>query len=477
MLFAAVLPALASPNAPLGARFTAGAPADSREFGRQFADAGGGAPEDVAASGVAPGAPEAAGLASGPAAPDPAVTVPCANDPAPLPGPERPAPPDPDPAVPQPFEGQAAEQPLKQPEIRAQVLQQATLAQRPSHVVGIDAAPGAGLLLAPGAPEIASRPAILGGTHGPSPPQTPADQPKTAARAGELAVPGAGVAGPTDPIRPEPETCEPLSQNPQGKPHPRSDPGGPDRPAAALLGQASPNLALNSAGLGHPGPPATDPAEGRPAIPAMPRWPLQAEDRMPAPPPHSPAAASPAASVPEGAMAGPTSPAPQVAVAPDGHGQLDGVSAPVSAGPGPAAEAGPGPNRTSAASVTGQVVHSLTASAPPGSGRFEGSVTLDPVELGRVVIRFEPDAGRPILLLGIERPETLELMRRNIDVLQSALRDLGHGGCDIHLGGGRQGATYRPATTEAPAPAALPAAFSAPAPPRGPRDGQLDLRL
>jgi hypothetical protein len=52
-------------------------------------------------------------------------------------------------------------------------------------------------------------------------------------------------------------------------------------------------------------------------------------------------------------------------------------------------------------------------------------ITLDPVELGKVRMTLvTQDAGMSVQIV-VERPETLELMRRNVDLLAAELHALG----------------------------------------------------
>ena len=53
-------------------------------------------------------------------------------------------------------------------------------------------------------------------------------------------------------------------------------------------------------------------------------------------------------------------------------------------------------------------------------------VTLNPVELGRVRLTLQSVDGAMSVAVAVERPETLDLLRRNIDMLASQLRELGY---------------------------------------------------
>jgi hypothetical protein len=103
---------------------------------------------------------------------------------------------------------------------------------------------------------------------------------------------------------------------------------------------------------------------------------------------------------------------------------------------------------------------------------------LDPPELGRVSIDIRIEDGRLSAVLGAERPETLDLMRRHADALQRELSAAGYDRAQLSFGGGDADARRDPGPpprAAAPYPEAGPAA----APPAPRRDGQggLDIRL
>ncbi len=54
-------------------------------------------------------------------------------------------------------------------------------------------------------------------------------------------------------------------------------------------------------------------------------------------------------------------------------------------------------------------------------------LTLSPDELGRLRLTFNMDGGAMSVAVNVERPETLDLMRRHIETLAQELRDLGYG--------------------------------------------------
>ena len=137
------------------------------------------------------------------------------------------------------------------------------------------------------------------------------------------------------------------------------------------------------------------------------------------------------------------------------------------------------------------------STAPPTAGAPRRTVlTLAPAELGRIQFVASGDGGAVTLTVSVERPETLELIRRHGDLLERAagegpvrLRLEGGGvdgsGAEARTGGGAGGpdAEHRrapPHGTRAAEGAAPPAAPSRPPDPRpsGPAPGRvLDLRL
>jgi hypothetical protein len=90
------------------------------------------------------------------------------------------------------------------------------------------------------------------------------------------------------------------------------------------------------------------------------------------------------------------------------------------------------------------------------------SVTLDPVELGRVEVAIERSNGEATISLRAERPETLALLQRDRGELERALADAGfggEGGASLSFGLGGEGAERRerrqPGNAPAPHPAPL----------------------
>jgi flagellar hook-length control protein FliK len=106
-----------------------------------------------------------------------------------------------------------------------------------------------------------------------------------------------------------------------------------------------------------------------------------------------------------------------------------------------------GPATTSLATLTAMQIASALSAPQSAQGT---DLVLSPPELGRVTIRFEAERAGGALILLIDRPETLDLMRRNLDTLDQALRQAGHEGCSVALGG-RGGDRHPPAPVPDPA--------------------------
>ena len=64
-------------------------------------------------------------------------------------------------------------------------------------------------------------------------------------------------------------------------------------------------------------------------------------------------------------------------------------------------------------------------------------LALSPEELGKVRLRMEPDSANPdrmVIVISVERPETLDLFRRHAGELAEAIRNAGYSGADISFG-------------------------------------------
>ena len=109
------------------------------------------------------------------------------------------------------------------------------------------------------------------------------------------------------------------------------------------------------------------------------------------------------------------------------------VGLPAMQGP-PSAGAAP-PATLPVPKVAAQIVSGLSRN-PEGTT----DIALAPEELGHVRLKLKPDATNPdrmVVMITFERPETLDLFRRNAGELTEALRTAGYAGVDI--GFGREG--------------------------------------
>ncbi|MFD1913700.1 flagellar hook-length control protein FliK [Halodurantibacterium flavum] len=102
--------------------------------------------------------------------------------------------------------------------------------------------------------------------------------------------------------------------------------------------------------------------------------------------------------------------------------------------------------------VLAQIAEVL-ADSPPG----QVELRLSPEELGRVQLRLGSSQNDLVVFVQAERPETLELFRRNIEGLAQEFRNIGFGGIAFHFGQSSGGGAPNPrshtATAEAePAP-------------------------
>ncbi len=111
-------------------------------------------------------------------------------------------------------------------------------------------------------------------------------------------------------------------------------------------------------------------------------------------------------------------------------------------------------------------------------------ITLSPEELGRVRLTLTTHDGALTMMIQADRPETLDLMRRNIDSLAQDFRDLGYQELSFSFGQDRD--PWHPpdavVTNIAPGSDALPEIAATEAPGRdrvrlATEGGGLDLRL
>ncbi|WP_157982240.1 flagellar hook-length control protein FliK [Oceanicella sp. SM1341] len=147
---------------------------------------------------------------------------------------------------------------------------------------------------------------------------------------------------------------------------------------------------------------------------------------------------------------------------------------------GPAVPAFPLPVRP--AELVAQIVSAIDRR---DAGR-RVELRLDPPELGRVTLHIATDDGNAVAVVTVDRPETLDLLRRHAELLQRELTDAGFRGAQLsfgssgqrseHPGGGGQPARFDAFAGPAPGLAATGPAGGAPAGPQR-RDGPLDIRL
>ena len=121
--------------------------------------------------------------------------------------------------------------------------------------------------------------------------------------------------------------------------------------------------------------------------------------------------------------------APSMIIGGDNLAPTRGLNAPLDTGPGHAQETG----RAAGRALVDQILPVLQRS---NGGRVE--LTLAPAELGRLEITFQSRDGGMSVSLNAERPETLELLRRHIDLLAADMRQLGM--TDLSFSFGRESA-------------------------------------
>ncbi|HHB80317.1 MAG TPA: flagellar hook-length control protein FliK [Aliiroseovarius sp.] len=88
------------------------------------------------------------------------------------------------------------------------------------------------------------------------------------------------------------------------------------------------------------------------------------------------------------------------------------------------------PHHETARAVMVQLAHSMRANADRAI-----ELRLHPEELGHVRMTFSTDHGGLSVTLTADRSETLDLLRRNIDMLGEELRRIGYGTVDFSFGG------------------------------------------
>jgi hypothetical protein len=161
----------------------------------------------------------------------------------------------------------------------------------------------------------------------------------------------------------------------------------------------------------------------------------------------------------------------------------------------PAASAGgeatPSTTSASSSAASGQgaaleTVRQLVGALPNHNAGERTVINLEPPELGHLEIEFKQDQGRLTATVSVERPETLDLLRRHADMLLRDLAASGYAEAEVAfgdsrtLGGGGDAGTdagARDREAEEPSPAGEAARSTPDASPRGIVAGRLDIRL
>jgi hypothetical protein len=154
---------------------------------------------------------------------------------------------------------------------------------------------------------------------------------------------------------------------------------------------------------------------------------------------------APAGPVPVTVVMGPTAMPPVVFALPAGlmpdesrSGGEAAVTAPLFLPSGPIQPVSGSPTQTMGLPVPLIAAQLTAALSQNPSGVTE--LALSPEELGPVRLRLEPDSSNPdrmVVLISVERPETLDLFRRNAGELAEALRAAGYAGADIGFSQGQ----------------------------------------
>lgn len=134
-----------------------------------------------------------------------------------------------------------------------------------------------------------------------------------------------------------------------------------------------------------------------------------------------------------------------IAGAPDTSGLVDAALAPLEPrAPAPlAATLAPAPPQgTAVADINRQIALRIVTAAEGGPGVARGTVelSLSPEELGRVRLRLHPSEAGLSVTITAERPETLDLLRRNIDSLAREFLEIGYADTDFDFAESGQGA-------------------------------------
>jgi hypothetical protein len=125
---------------------------------------------------------------------------------------------------------------------------------------------------------------------------------------------------------------------------------------------------------------------------------------------------------------------------------------------------------------------SALALALPQEGGGSVALTLAPEELGKVRIDLRPEGDLMRIVIAVERPETLDLLRRHADVLAMEFRQSGFAQTSLSFAafgeGGGGGSALPPPDGDGRGDRGAPAGADTLPPPRPTLlPGQLDLRL
>lgn len=107
---------------------------------------------------------------------------------------------------------------------------------------------------------------------------------------------------------------------------------------------------------------------------------------------------------------------------------------------------------TRTAAIPASIAASIQANLPKVSGDTT-EILLDPEELGRVRMTLSGSETAGVVILQVERPETLELMRRNIEQMKAELAEAGWENVDFSFGqegASGEGAQPEPGMSHAP---------------------------
>lgn len=111
--------------------------------------------------------------------------------------------------------------------------------------------------------------------------------------------------------------------------------------------------------------------------------------------------------------------------------------------PGADAPKGPGRAADIARQLSAHVAATGAARGPGGHQILE--ITLNPAELGRVRLTLQAGEAAMVVTIAADRPETLDLMRRHVDVLAQEFRDIGYDSAGFSFGQEAAGQDGKPA--------------------------------